>query len=100
MTPYLFGILKLDRPAWIKYLLAKGIPWATYEISELISGTSLSLVDSIKRALIDFHILGNTIQDGTPAPTNPVPINSVGDNVNLFDKDNANAIKLIPSGRY
>lgn len=82
MTPYIFGILKLDRPAWIKYLLAKGIPWATYEISELISGTSLDLVYSIKRPLIDFHILGNSIQDGTPSPETQVPIQSVGDNVN------------------
>ena len=82
MTPYLFGIIKMDRPAWIKYLLAKGIPWNTYEISELIQGTTLSLVDSIKRPLIDFSISGNTIQEGTPSPESPQAINSVGDNEN------------------
>lgn len=77
----IFGILKLNKPSWIKYLLAKSIQGSTYKISDLISGTSLSLVNSIKRSLIDFHILGNTVQ----SPENPVPIQSVGDNVNLCD---------------
>lgn len=32
------------------------------------------------------------MQDGDPTPKNPVPIKNTGDNVNLFDKDNANIL--------
>ena len=54
----------------------------------------LSIFSSRSGKLKDYHIYGNTVQDGEPAPENPIPMQSVGDlTVNLFDKDNPNIIK-------
>ena len=54
----------------------------------------LSIISKRKGTLKDYHIYGNTVQDGEPAPENPIPMQSVGDlTVNLFDKDNPNIIK-------
>lgn len=79
-----YGICKFSVP--MKYWLLKKT--ATHYVpSSDIEGTSVNLVNSGEYAPIKFDIMGNTIQDGTPSPTNPVPINSVGDNVNIFDKD-------------
>ena len=41
---------------------------------------------AIGKNLKDYKIYGNSVQDGTPTPTNPVEIESVGDKTkNLFD---------------
>lgn len=80
MTPYIFRILKLNKPGWIKYLLSHPYPWSTYVVSSLISGISVSLTKSIRRPLIDFYLQGNTVQDGVPTPESPVDIVSAGEN--------------------
>lgn len=42
---------------------------------------------------------GKTIQaEGTPSPSNIIPIRNVGDNINLFDKDNANVLNAYING--
>lgn len=54
-----------------------------YEKSE---GENLNLKNSANAQLAKLNINGNSVQDGTPTPSNQVPINSAGDNINLFDK--------------
>ena len=58
--------------AW-KKLIASGIP-------------PLTLLKCKQSNLIDYKVYGNSKQDGTPTPDNPIEIESVGDKtVNLFD---------------
>ena len=43
------------------------------------------------RPLKDYKIYGNSVQDGTPTPENPIEIESVGDfSKNIFDMDSLN----------
>jgi len=45
------------------------------------------LLESVGKPLRDYKIYGNSIQDGTPSPEEPVEIQSVGDKTrNLFDE--------------
>lgn len=45
---------------------------------------------TIGKSLKSWSITGNTVQDGTPSPDNPVDIQSVGERTkNLFDKNDA-----------
>ncbi len=39
---------------------------------------AIQLTDTKKAPLVDYQIYGNSAQDGTPTPNNPVEINSVG----------------------
>lgn len=55
-----------------------------YEAKSL-SGENIYISDSADLPLSDFGLKGRSIQDGTPTPANEVPIQSVGDNVNLSD---------------
>ena len=48
-------------------------------------GESLSLTDTKAMPYSDYVVKGKSVQDGTPTPTNPVPIESVADDVNLFN---------------
>ena len=50
------------------------------------SGSSINLDDSSNAELIDFELEGKTEQDGTPTPSNPIELESVGYK-NLFDRD-------------
>ena len=51
-----------------------------------VSGYPLSLKHSKGKNLKDYKIYGNSVQNGTPTPDNPVEIQSVGDKTkNLFD---------------
>ncbi len=43
------------------------------------TGVSISTTDSVKYPLLGLNIYGKSTQDGTPDPSNPVPIVSVGD---------------------
>lgn len=47
-----------------------------------ISGTPPLTFNSNGTPLIDYTIYGNTIQDGTPTPDNPIDVNGVGNAVN------------------
>lgn len=57
-----------------------------------VSGESVDITDSADLPLAEFGLKGKSEQDGTPTPENPIAINSVGDNVNLFDKNTTNII--------
>ena len=52
----------------------------------------LTLPDCVDEdSIINYTIDGNSVQDGTPTPENPVEVECVGEKTkNLFDKDNAN----------
>jgi hypothetical protein len=54
-----------------------------------VEGTSpLTLDRSVGKSLRDYKIYGNSVQDGTPSPDNPVEVESVGDkSKNLINWD-------------
>ena len=50
------------------------------------SGTVSLTINGIGKDLKDWSITGNTVQNGTPTPDNPVEVQAVGDRTgNLFD---------------
>jgi hypothetical protein len=51
--------------------------------TKTVTGESISVADSVKYPLLGLNICGKSTQDGTPSPTNPVPIVSVGDDGEL-----------------
>ena len=55
------------------------------------NSSSLELTKTFTDKVSNYKIYGNSVQNGTPSPTNPVEIQSVGEKTrNLFDKDNIN----------
>jgi len=87
MKKYLYLIKKAKIKSWLKFwLLTKD--QVKYILSEILEGFSFDLQNTVKRYFKIFNIFGNSVQDGTPTPTNPVPIESVADDVNLFDLKN------------
>lgn len=52
-------------------------------------GESITLNDSSNLSYKKFNICGKSVQNGTPTPEVPVEIHSLGDDVNLFDKNTA-----------
>ena len=56
-----------------------------------VSGYPVTLTDCIAGQPVSLAVDGNTVQDGTPTPDNPVQIQMCGDRtVNLFDVQNIN----------
>lgn len=51
------------------------------------TGNIVSLNNTADAPFYDFQLLGGTTQDGTPSMDAPVFINSVGSNINYFDKN-------------
>ena len=51
--------------------------------AKTVTGESISVSDSVKYPLLGLNIYGKSTQDGTPSPTNPIPIVSVGDDGEL-----------------
>ena len=45
-----------------------------------ISGTNITIAEHTGNRIINTTISGNSVQDGTPTPTNPVEVESSGDN--------------------
>lgn len=72
--------------SWIKYWLYIKSKDKNYVLSDILQGTSFYLENSSNKNFNLFQINGNSIQNGTPTPTNPALIKSAGDNINLFDK--------------
>lgn len=53
-----------------------------------VSGYPCVLENSVGKPVVDYRIYGNTVQNGTPIPDNPVEGQSVGDKTkNLFNKN-------------
>jgi hypothetical protein len=51
--------------------------------TKTVTGESISVTDSVRYPLLGLNIYGKSTQDGTPSPSNPVPIVSVGDDGEL-----------------
>lgn len=78
MKKYLYLIKKAKIKSWLKFwLLTKD--QVKYILSEILEGFSFNLQNTVKRYFKIFNIFGNSVQDGTPTPTNPVTIKSVAD---------------------
>lgn len=58
-----------------------------YHINKEItgSGENIALKNTARHYFKSFDILGNSVQEGTPSIDSEAPIESVGDNINLFD---------------
>ena len=65
-----------------KKLEADDLPEAR-SITNEASGEVITVTDAVEEPLLDLNIYGKSTQDGTPSPTNPVPIVSVGDDGEL-----------------
>lgn len=78
-----FLITRKKIPAYLKYYWSK----ITSEIKTKVEGIPpLILLKSLGKDLINYLIYGNSVQDGTPTPSAPIEIESVGDKTkNLFD---------------
>lgn len=64
-----------------------GNVYFTQGFTKSVSGVPPITLDAIGKPVIDYKICGNSIQDGTPSPENPVEIESVGTRTkNLFDE--------------
>ena len=86
MRKYLYLIKKAKIKSWLKFWLMTNKQF-TIVLSEILEGFSFNLQNTVKKRFKIFNIFGNSVQDGTPTPTNPVTIESVADDVNLFDKE-------------
>ena len=87
MKKYLYLIKKQKIKSWLKFWLLTNNKFNSI-LSSILEGTSFNLQNTVKRYFKIFNIFGNSLQDGTPTPSNPVPIESVADDVNLFDISN------------
>lgn len=51
--------------------------------AKTVTGESISVTDSVRYPLLGLNVFGKSAQDGTPSPTNPVPIVSAGNDGEL-----------------
>lgn len=67
---------------------SKGDVYFTQGFTREISGIPPLTLDSIGKNTLDYKIYGNSVQDGTPTPENPIEVQSVGDKTkNLWNGD-------------
>lgn len=64
-----------------------GDVYFTQGFTREVSGVPPLILNSIGKPVIDYKIYGNTVQDGTPTPENPVEVQSVGNPVYAVLKD-------------
>lgn len=71
-----------------KTLIAEGVP-------------PLTLLNCAAEIMLDYSIYGNSIQDGTPTPSNPIEIESVGDKTkNLWNSTLRAGCMKFADGQY
>ena len=85
MRKYLYLIKKQKIKSWLKFWLLTNKQFNSI-LSEILEGISFNLQNTVKRYFKIFQIFGNSVQDGTPSPSSPVPINSVADDINLLNR--------------
>lgn len=83
---YLYRIKRLEIKSWLKYLMIEGKSVVDYVLGELMTGTEITIGNTVKKKFYKFDVKGNSVQDGTPSPTNEVPIYSAGDNGAISEK--------------
>lgn len=90
---------------------SKGDVYFTQGFTREISGIPPLTLDAIGKNALDYKIYGNSVQDGTPSPENPIEVQSVGDKTaNLFNEndvtygywitDTGNVSNVVISARY
>lgn len=83
MNKYIFPIIKWKIKPWLKYYILNKSA-TSYPLSEITTGTSpLTLSNSVRKKFNIFNIGGNTIQNGTPTPETPVPVENVSGEVEV-----------------
>lgn len=82
---YFYPIFKLKAKSWIRYWLLKKTEFKG-KLSEILTGFSFNLQNTLRQKFKIFEIQGNSIQDGEPSPENEVPILSAGDNGSITEK--------------
>ena len=93
MKKYLYRIRKFKIKPWIKYWILNKEKTSSGVLSEILTGTSFTLENSLDRLFNKFDLKGNTLQDGEPTPDSPIPIQNVSGN-NTIKVQNKNLVKL------
>lgn len=101
----------IERRFYVNYLQKK--KWAIVRACNFkgylchASGYPLTLTDCMAEYPVSLSVVGNTIQDGTPSPDNPVEIQGVGDKAEdgykipvIFSGNNLSPTKSLPAGNY
>lgn len=83
MKKHLYEIKRLDIPAYLKWWFIKYRNAGT--LSEVLENLTspITLQNSLRRKFKIFEIGGNSVQNGEPTPTNPVPIQNVTGDVEV-----------------
>lgn len=107
-----YGLLAITKDDVSKIMLNTGstaIPYEPYSSevwhdSHYIHNTSTDTITTLPAVLYPnattatVELKGNTVQSGTPTPTNPVDVVGVGERTkNYFDKDNIDLVNLYPN---
>lgn len=88
---FLYPIVKCKKlKSWIKYKILTIKEKAQGVWSEILTGTSFTLENSLENVFNKFDLKGNTLQDGTPTPDSPIPIQNVSGNntITISNADN------------
>lgn len=78
---------------------AKGNVYFTQGFTREISGIPPLTLDAIGKNTLDYKIYGNSIQNGTPSPDNPVEVQSVGDLITEGEYTGKYEIPVVTSGQ-
>lgn len=84
MSKFLYPIYKLNIESYKKWWLYHKKAGGSGILSEILQGFSFNLENTLNRKFKLFEIEGNSVQDGSPSPDNEVPIESAGDNIQLW----------------
>lgn len=91
MNKYFYAIRRFKIKPWLKYWILNKEKTSSGVLSEILSGTSFTLENSLDRLFNKFDLKGNTLQDGTPTPDSPIPIQNVSGN-NTIKVQNRNLL--------
>lgn len=62
---YLYRIKRLEIKSWLKYLMIEGKSVVDYVLGELMTGTDITIDNTIEKKLYKFDIKGNSTQETT-----------------------------------
>ncbi len=71
--------VQMEGETQIENIRQSAADYESLAIKEAVQGESILIEDSAKWPLKGLKLFGNSTQDGTPSPENPVPIVSAGD---------------------
>ena len=102
MKKYLYRIRKFKIKPWIKYWILNKEKTSSGVLSEILTGTSFTLENSLDRLFNKFDLKGNTLQDGEPTPDSPIPIQNVSGNntIKVQNKNLCNSATFSGSNLY